>query len=179
VTGLKVTLKTTGLKEFDRLLAELPKATARNVLRRVGLTAAAPMVESQKRKAPRRTGKYAASIKATVLTGSNSAGKLAYRAAKQGGASDADAGAALRTANKAASAGPLSVTISVGPTGKRSASIAHLEEFGTAHAKAHPHIRPAFDETAEEVVAGIRDGLGAEIDKAKTRLAKKAAKAGQ
>lgn len=48
-------------------------------------------------------------------------------------------------------------------------------EFGNAHQAAQPHGRPAWDATQGHVLKLISEQLGAEIEKAAARLAKKAA----
>ena len=46
---MSITVSVSGLKELDQALGELPKATARNVLKRTLNKAAVPMVEEAKR----------------------------------------------------------------------------------------------------------------------------------
>lgn len=174
---MKVDLKVDGLDDLDRLLGELPEATARNTLRRAGVKAAEPMVERMKTLAPVRIGRLKAGIAATAVSGGNAAGKAAYAGAMNSGGSKGEAVAAMRTAQREAGGQPLSIVVSVGPTGKWGKRIAHLVEFGTTHSKPEPFIRPAFDATKDEVIAGVKRELGAEIDKATARLAKKRAKA--
>lgn len=41
----------------------------------------------------------------------------------------------------------------------------HFEEFGTSKQRARPFIRPAFDETKDEVVARFKDEMAKRIDK--------------
>ena len=168
---MRTTLKLEGLREFDDAIAELTKGTARNVLRRAALDAAAPMVERMQQLAPKKTGKLQAGIAATVL-GGGSPGKAAFAGAKSSGASDGEA----RAAAKAAGSGPLSVVVSVGSTGAYGKSIAHLDEFGTSHSAPRPFIRPGFDQTKDEVIGRIKGSLKAEIDKAASRAARKAAR---
>ena len=81
-------------------LEQFKKSTARAVLQRALNKAAAPIVSTAKALAPVKTGKLRASISSSIVR--NSAGKSAYALAKSGGASDADAAAAARAANKAA-----------------------------------------------------------------------------
>ena len=170
---MKTELKVEGLAEFDKLLAGLPKATAANVLKRAGVAAAQPMVDRQKELVPVETGLERDSIAAVAFMHSDRwlAGKTAYHAARRGGAGAKEAVAALRTAQRETEDTGLKAKIIIGPTGRRAARITHLIEF-----RVKPFMRPAFDETVNEVVARLGKSLGAEIDKAVTRLAKKAAK---
>lgn len=43
---------------------------------------------------------------------------------------------------------------------------AHLIEFGTSRAPAHPFFRPAIDESMPKVIDGIKDGLKKNIEDA-------------
>ena len=142
-------IKMEGWKELDRALGELPKATARNVLRRVLKNAAEPIKEAMEAKAPRRTGFTAASIEI-----SNTLNPAQRRDARRG--------------NDKAFA---EVYI-----GSRRGSAAVFEEFGTIHQPAHPYMRPAFEANSDQALNTISTELGTEIEKAAARLAKKAAK---
>jgi hypothetical protein len=62
------------------------------------------------------------------------------------------------------------------PVGKRARSNAGWQERGTAKMGAHPYARPAADMEGPNAVQSVRDNLASEIDKAKKRIAKKAAK---
>jgi HK97 gp10 family phage protein len=137
----------TGLRETEAALANLPKATAKAVLRRVLRKAAAPIEAAAEANAPTLTG----GLQSRIYTG----GKLTRRQAqmvKKEGKSDAE--------------------IHVGtadPAGVQT-------EFGNAHQAAEPWLRPAWDENKDGALDTIATDLGSEIDKAAKRLARKAAR---
>jgi HK97 gp10 family phage protein len=136
--------KIEGLAELDQALAELPKATARNVLVRVLTKQAEPIARAGEMLAPRRTGWLAESY--TVST------KLSARQSSQ---------------NQKESA----VEVYVGPAPSARSIVT---EFGNAHQAAHPHMRPAWDANVNKVLDGITKELADEIEKARARLARKA-----
>lgn len=138
------TFKIEGLAELDEALTELPKATARNVLARVLKEQGKPIRDDGERNAPRDKGGLKASY--TVST------KLSRR---------------QKNMNKKESM--VEVYIGPGPAPKGVQT-----EFGNAHQAAHPHLRPAFDSNVMGVLNKIKDSLAAEIEKARSRLAKKA-----
>jgi len=59
-------LKVEGLRELERALAELPKATAKNTLKRTLKLAAQPIADHAQRLAPRDTGGLAEGIMVTT-----------------------------------------------------------------------------------------------------------------
>jgi HK97 gp10 family phage protein len=140
------TFKIEGLKELDEALKELPKATARNVLLRTLKEQGQPIADAGEANAPRLSGKLADSY--TVGT------KLSRRQKKQ---------------NKKESM----VEVYVGPT-PHAKSV--QTEFGNAHQAAHPHLRPAWDGNVMRVLDGINRSLAEQIEKARARLARKAAR---
>lgn len=146
-----------GLRELQRALAELPKATAKNVLRRVAKGALQPLADDAKGKAPRDRGDLAESIKV-------SSGRTRRAKAK-----------AKLAGNRASP--KTSVQMSAGPSGGGGVlQYAAFEEFGTANHPAQPYMRPAWDAGAEGALDHIKSELGAEIEKAARRLARKAKK---
>jgi HK97 gp10 family phage protein len=163
-------IKIDGLKELEAALKELPKATAKNVLKRVLLKRAQPIVDAARQKAPVRTGKLRDSIVAQARGGS--AGKEAFAAAMRGGASRTEAGQAAREANRAAGG---TVEILIGPT--KDAFYAHMIEFGTEHSGPEPFMRPAWDGNKGQVLVGLKDDMWTEVEKTVARRAKKLAKA--
>lgn len=140
----KVKFKVEGLSDLKTALDELPKATSRNVLLRTLKEEGKPIAAAGEAKAPKRTGKLAASY--TVGT------KLSKR---------------QKRLNKKESA----VEVYVGPT-PHPKSV--QTEFGNAHQPPEPHLRPAWDGNVSKVLEGIRDTLAKEIEKARARLARKA-----
>lgn len=136
-----------GLSELDRRLGLLPEATAKNVLRRVGRKALEPFDEAWRARAPHLSGQ---------LEGSGSVGSKLSRSQRR---------EHERENFVEVFAGP-------GPNPQ-----AVQQEFGNANMAAQPFARPAWDETKDKVLDLVKAELGAEIDKAAKRLAKKALKA--
>lgn len=139
-------LKVEGLKDLEDALKELPKATARNVLLRALKEQAAPIAQAGEANAPRLTGGLAQSY----VVGT----KLSRR---------------QRGLHKKESP----VEIFVGPT-PHPKSV--QTEFGNAHQAPHPHLRPAWDAKVMSVLDGIKEALAGQIEKARARLARKAAR---
>lgn len=167
---MKITMKVEGLKEVRAALDELPKATSKNVIKRVLLKQAEPIVRAARAAAPVRYGHLKRSIIALYRSTGGDAGKSAFAQARAGGASRAEAGQAARAANRGAGG---SAEVIIGP-GRHPQAI--FQEFGTEHHPAHPFLRPAWDSNKDKVLEGIKDDLWAEIKKAAQRLARKAAK---
>jgi HK97 gp10 family phage protein len=163
-------IKIEGLKEIQAALQDLSKATARNVVKRVLLKRAQPIVEAARTRAPVRTGRVRDSIIAQARGGN--AGKAAFAEAMRGGASRAEAGRAAREANRAAGS---IVEVVIGP--HDGAFYASLVEFGTAHSSPKPFLRPAWDAGKIQVLDGVGDDMWAEIQKALARQARRQAKA--
>lgn len=159
-------VKVEGLRELEKALADLPKATGKSAMRRVLKKRAQPVADAARSLAPHGVGHLEDSI--TVSTkrpvGQKSESQRAFAAA--GG------GAAGRAAAKAAGSSP--VLIFIGPGRHPQAS---LQEFGTSHHGPQPYMRPAWDRTKDAVLDGIKDDLWAEVRKSAARLAKKRAKA--
>ena len=143
----KFTVKVEGLRELETALKELPKATSRNVLSRTLRAAAQPIADRGESLAPvGATGKLADSYSVSI--------KLNKR---------------QRKLNKKESP----VEIYVGPT-QHAKSV--QTEFGNAHQSAHPHLRPAWDAEMKPTLERIRVELAQQIEKARQRLARKAAR---
>lgn len=143
---MKTILHLEGLKELDDALTELPKATARNVLLRTLKEQGQPIADAGEANAPRDKGHLADSY--TVGT------KLSRRQKKL---------------HKKES----HVEVFVGPT-PHPKSV--QTEFGNAHQAPHPHLRPAWDGNWKRVLEGIKESLAMQIEKARARLARKAAR---
>lgn len=143
---MKFKVKTSGFKELDDALGQLPKATGKNVLRRAALAALEPMQEAAAAKAPEDTGWLSGDIDTST--------RLTRRQ--------------RRTAKKAST-----VEVYMGP-GSSPRSI--VQEFGSADQPAQPYMRPAWDGGKEQLLDDVKETLGAEIDKAAARVARKAAR---
>ncbi len=153
----KIQFQLSGFKELeDALKNELPKATARNAMRRAALTAMAPVVEAAQNLAPKKSGALAMSIGVQVLKAQRVKGSSRFQS--QGG----------------------SITVQAGPMGvKRSMNYynAFWQEYGTVKMPANPFMRPAADAATGNVLDILRSELLVQIDKAKSRIARRAAKA--
>lgn len=169
-----------GLRELDRALGELPKATAKNVLKRVLLKAGQPVADAASAMAPRDTGELAASV-AVGSRIANSAGKSEFAAAMKGGLGKAAAVGALRGARRAAAGQGSFAEAYIGPTkakSKRAGIKRIVQEFGSVKQPGKPFLRPAWDARKDQVLEIIKNDLGDEIIKTARRAAKrKAAKA--
>lgn len=142
-------VKLEGLRELDQALKELPKATARNTLRRALKKGAEHVQDVWQSAAPVLTGHYQHSI----IVGPSS--KLTSRQ--------------KRDAKKE---GTFFAEMHVGssdPAGQQ-------QEFGNINMPAQPSGRPAWSATQDSVLAQLGDDLKTEIEKSAARLARKAAK---
>lgn len=144
MASIRTTFKLEGLAELDVALKELPKATARNVLLRVGKKNMQPVADAGEAMAPVRTGWLAES----------------YQVSTQ-----------ISRRQRAQARRESSVEVYVGP-GASARSI--QTEFGNAHQAPQPHLRPAWDGSVGLVLENVTKDLAEEIEKARKRLARKA-----
>lgn len=177
---MSVRVSVSGLRELDAALGQLPKATARNVLKRVLLKAGQPVADAASALAPKDTLELSKSIKVGSKI-SNKVGNSEFAAAMKAGLGKAAAVSALRGARReAAGQGSFAVAY-IGPTKARSkaAAIKRLvQEFGSVNQPGKPYLRPAWDGNKMKVLDIIKRDLGDEIIKTAKRAAKrKAAKA--
>lgn len=157
-----VRMKVSGLRQLDAALgdlaAEYGKASGKAVLRRVADDALKPMAEVASGLAPDDPETGAHDLKASITVG----GKLTARQAK----------IARKDQNKA------TVTRYMGTSDPAGVP----QEFGTVNHGPQPFMRPAFRQEARATIDRVAKGLGPEINKTATRLAKRraarAAKAG-
>lgn len=166
-------IKIDGLKELNEALEDFSKTTAGNILKRSVGTAGALFAERAIALAPKRTGKLKREIKVAkpkIIT----PGKAAYAQAMRETGDKAEAAAAARAANRSAGGAGRAAVTHVGPT--KRAGQGSLQEFGTAHHKAQPFMRPTWDADGPKLADVIRDTLAEEIDKATKRAERKAAK---
>ena len=147
----KVTL--TGFKELERALAELPKATGKNVLRRIAKGALEPMADRAAANAPTDEGKLAFSI---------SVGEKRTRRVRTG-------------FNKRTG-----IEMAMGPGNTMGGVLqyAAFVEFGTVDTPPQPYMRPAFISGSERALDYIKDELGEAIATAAKKRAVKLSKAG-
>lgn len=139
-----------GFRELDIALGKLPKATAKNVLKRTLLKAAKPIDDDASAAAPFLTG----GLQKSVITGTR-----LTRSQQRG--------AYLKTSNYYAE-------VHIGT----SLSKGIFTEFGTFKDAAQPWFRPAWEAHKEQALNIIKVELGGEIEKAAKRYAKKLAKGG-
>lgn len=133
-----------GLKELDKALGELPKATGKNALKRALVQASALLVADWRGRVHVLTGRLQRSIVASTTLS-----RRQRRLSRQ-----------LSTVELYVGAGPFVEAIT--------------EEFGTAHNAAHPSGRPAWEAQQMNVLASIKNSLAKEIEQARARLARKA-----
>jgi HK97 gp10 family phage protein len=151
-----VTVKIEGFKELDRALGLLPKATAKNVLKRTLVKAAEPVDDVASGNAPKDTG----ALELSVVTGT----KLTR--------SQRGAGPSL-TAGGYRSAAKNYVEVHIGTRLARGIFM----EFGTFKDPPDPWFRTAWDATKDSALRVIKEELGGEIEKAAKRYAKKLGRA--
>ncbi len=149
---MKVIVKTTGFADLEAALAKIEKkATQKAVMRRALKTAAQPMADAAKSKAPRDDGTLQASIGvSTKLSGRQ---KKLHRK--------------LFRNDKAA----VEMFVGAGPL-----SSAHNQEFGNERHGPQPFMRPAWDQEAMPTLQRLGQEMWSEIDSHAKRAAKKAAK---
>lgn len=148
---MKLTQKVEGLKELEKALGELSKASGKSVLRRVLKKNAEPIAELAAQLAPIDQGALRDSI--TV------AGKLTKR---------------QRAAHKRMFKNDrASVEIFVGAGGLAQAT---QQEFGNSGMAAQPYLRPAWDQLKGSMPDAIAKDLWVEVKKAAERAARKQAR---
>lgn len=140
-------VKLSGFKELAEALEQLPKATARNTLRRVLRKAAEPTREAAQAKAPILSGR----LRESVVVGTQLTRRQKADARKEG---------------------TYFSEIHVGTAKGYSVP----QEFGTVDHAAQPFMRPAWDQNKDKALKIIGDELGNEIEKAAARRARKLAK---
>lgn len=139
-------VKVEGLSELKEGLLELAKATATNVQKRALSAAADPIQSDAESRAHVRTGRLQRSI--TVGTKLSRRQKGLYRK--------------VSAVELFVGAGALVEAIT--------------EEFGTTHSTARPFMRPAWDANKTKALDIIKTALGNEVEKARQRAARKAAR---
>jgi HK97 gp10 family phage protein len=147
---MKIKVKVEGLREIKDALRQLPNATAKGVLRKVGRKRLKPVADRARDYAPKDQGELKDSIE---VSSRQKSGRQTRRTSE----SKSD------------------VNVYVGPTSKGYPQ-AMMQEIGTKFHPPHPYLRPAWDAEKHGVLEGIKDDLWAEIKKAVVRLARRAAK---
>jgi len=148
---VKVTVTTQGFKELERaLIEELPKATAKSVLRRTAIKAMKPLEARAKQLAPIDDGGLRDSITTKPVKAKR---ESRTRYASQSG-----------------------VTVATGPTGRPEGGNPSWQEFGTVDMPANPYMRPSWDSEHGAILDTVKAELTTQITKAKGRIARKAAR---
>jgi HK97 gp10 family phage protein len=150
------TVKISGLRELEKALAELPKATGKNVLRRVLKKRAQPIADAARGSAPDDPATGAGDLKSSIGVGT-------VLSKRQKG---------LHKKMFANDKAAVEVFVGAGPLPQ-----AHNQEFGNVNHGPQPYMRPAWDSGQRPMLDGIEKDLWTEIDNAARRLAKKQAKA--
>ena len=165
---MTITVSTSGFRALEQALAELPKATARNVLHRTLKKAGQPIADEASRLAPVDTGKLADRVIVSPRL-KNKVGNAEFAAAMRAGLGRQAAVSALRQARRDARGQGSFAEMYVGPA-RGVLAYAHLVEFGTAKMAPKPYMRPAWDSKKSEALDIIRRELGNEIIMAARRL---------
>jgi HK97 gp10 family phage protein len=143
----KVSFTIEGLSDLvEALRDELPKATSTNVQKRALKEAADPIEADAKSHAPVRTGKLREKI---------------------------DIGSKLSPRQKSKNEKASKIEVYVGPPSMARGIVA---EFGSVKQSPHPFMRPAWDANKRSAFEKIKDILEEEIEKARKRMAAKAAR---
>jgi HK97 gp10 family phage protein len=151
------TVKVEGFETFERNLRLLPKATGKNVLRRVAKGALDPMAHAAAALAPHRTGKLSYSIIVSEKR-TRRAKKVTVRWNGSSFRSDPSKG----------------IEMAMGPAGGLGTlNYAAFDEFGTVDTPAFGFMRAAWDSGANRALEYVKTQLSVEIDKATTRYFKK------
>jgi len=164
---VSLTISTSGFAALDKALAELPKSTAKAVLKRTLVKAGQPIADEASRLAPVDTGKLRDRIIVSARL-KNKVGGAEFAAAMRAGLGKAAAVSALRQARRDAGGGSFAEMF-VGPA-RGVLAYAHLIEFGTVKSPPKPFMRPAWDGKKREALDIIRRELGNEIIMAARRI---------
>lgn len=140
-------VKMEGFKELAQALEELPKATARNTLRRALRKAADPVQKDAQSKAPVLTGR----LKLSIVTGTQLTRRQKADAKKEG---------------------TYFSEVHVGTASGHGIP----QEFGTVEHPAQPFMRPAWDGNKDNALGTLKKELWTEIEKSAIRRARKLAK---
>lgn len=154
-------VRLSGFRELEAALAALPKATGKNVLRRVARGALEPMAILAAAKAPTRTGRLAYSISVSE--------KRTRRARKP--TTKFAGGRFLASASSG-------IQMAMGPgAGLGTLNYATFDEFGTVDTPAFAFMRGAWDANADSALEYVKDNLWREIERTAAKRARKLAKA--
>ena len=146
---MKPTTKLSGFKEVDQVLARLPKATGKRILRKTGIDALTPIAEDMRVRARERLG----DLKEGITVGTKLSRSQRAFSGFNGGFKD-----------------PNVVVVHAGP-GTHPQAI--TEEFGTFKQEAHPFVTPSWEAGKMGALDHVADTLGDVVMKAAARAKKK------
>lgn len=148
-----IKVKITGFRELERALAEeLPKATAKAVLRRTAVKSMERVRTGMEERAPDLKGKLSGGMKTKPAKAQRVPGTKRYT--RQNG-----------------------VSYNTGPTtARQEGGNPAWQEYGTVNMPAQPYARPTADAEGMNVIGEVKDELTRQIDAAKKRIARKAAR---
>lgn len=174
---VKLGCTVTGAGTFELAAADLKESLKRGVLRTAVTKGARPVAAAMRSRAPVRHRVLKNNIRVKVITSG------LKRVAKTGGGyKTVKTG---KTIEVRAMIGPTNKKVAVPAgvvDGSRTSKIvnasryAHLVEFGTAHSKAQPFMRPAVAATKNQALAIVGREIKAGIAKAKAKAAARAAR---
>jgi HK97 gp10 family phage protein len=160
---MREVVEVSGFAELEANLRLLPKATGKNVLRRVARGALEPMAELATAKAPHRSGKLSYSI---------SVSEKRTRRAKKSTTRYVGNGSFRAPASKG-------IEMAMGPAaGVGTLQYASFDEFGTVDTPAFGFMRAAWDSGANDALIYVQEHLAEAIDLATSKYATKLAKLG-
>ncbi len=146
-----ITVKVEGLRDIERALMELPKATAKNAGRRSLRTGAQPILDDFRARAPRLTGH--------LIDTSGISTKLSRRQrAEHRAQEDRD---------------HVELFVGAGPNPQ-----AVQQEFGNENHPAQPSLIPAWEANKMKALKLISEDIWKQVKKAADRLARKVARSG-
>lgn len=170
-------VKVEGLKELEKTLGTLPKAVARNTLRRVLIKRAQPIVDTARSLAPDDPNSPTPDLKTSIYASTrikNKVGHAEYSAVLRAGGSKEEARGALRDARRAAAGEGSFAEVYVGPDAKH--FYGRFQEMGTRFHPPKPFMRPAWDQHKGAILEGLKDDFWKEIKKASDRYQKRLAR---
>jgi len=147
---MRTKVRVEGLKELDAALGQLPKATAKNVLKRILLKRAEPFADDYRAGVDVQQGH----LREGIGVGTKLTRRQRSRAKRQGKSTvEVYAGASADPA-------------------------AHLEEFGSVNNAPNGALRRSWDSNKRPALEGLAEDLGDEIGKAAKRVARRRARTG-
>lgn len=145
--SIKVRVRVEGLSEMKDAFLELPKATGKNVIKRILTKRAQPIASDAESRAPVKSGR----LKAGITTGTKLSRRQSSLARDSKSYTEVYAGAGTNPQ-------------------------ATWQEFGTSKDKPQPFVRPAWDTHKGTLLTDLAADLWEEISKAAERISRKTAR---